>query len=335
MAYGTLSNLGIRAGKVSGGEVQASALLFVSDGHDQILLDWSRPDFEAITSPELAYLVTDVFSDASVRTQTVNLGRPAALQPAAATTGEGTWAIGYSPQRVVVLWTHAEDEAAATALWTTLFEAVHRDLPIQSWPVPAGLASIIVCVPSGQLPDEDCPETRRELFLSGSEPRGTDTLYQRAAINSLNGKLATIFTPDEFVEEHLFLDVPAQVEAWATAMGLPLLPKEYDSLPGLDESATIAILQPAPFSSVSGRVDVLGNISAGAVFYDVQVGQGLRPTQWVQIASSDETPLGEHLANWDTSSLSGLWVIQLQVWDANGALHRTYSIVTIEQKDGP
>ncbi len=330
MAFGTLSDLGIRAGKKSGGELQPSTLLFISDEHDQILLEWSRPDIEVITSPELAYLVTDVLSDASVRGQSVTLGRPAALEPAGAATGEGTWAIGYSPQRVVVLWMQAEDEVAASDLWSKFFEAAHHDLPIQSWRVPAGLTSVIVCVPSGELPDADCPETRRELFLNGSEPRSTDTLYVRAAVNSLNGKLATIFTPDEFIEERLFINAPIEVQAWASAVGLPVLPTEYDPLPGLDVGATIVFLQPLPFSSVSGNVDLLGTVGAGAVSYDVQIGQGLRPTEWVQIASSDESPLGDQLASWDTSGLSGLWVIQLQVWDSSGNIERAYTIVTIE-----
>jgi len=330
MAYGILSDLGIRAGKISDAWLQPSILLFVSNEDNQILLDSSRPDLATITSPELAYLITDVLSDASVRAETATLGRPAATQPAAASTGEGTWAIGYSRQRVVVLWTQGEDEVAARDLWTVLFAAAHRNLPIQNWLVPAGLSSVIVCVPSGQLPDEDCPETRRELFLSGSEPRGNDSLYERAAVNSLNGKLATVFTPDEFVEERLFLNVPAQAQAWAQAAGLLSPPTEYDSLPGLDESAQISILQPLPFSTVGGIVNFVGHVGEGAVSFDVQVGQGLRPTQWIEIASSDKAPEGEQLASWDTSGLSGLWAIQLQVWDNGGNLQRAYTIVTIK-----
>lgn len=328
IAFGTLSNLGIRAGKVSGGELQSATLLFVSDENERILLDWSRPDIEAITSPELAYLVTDVLSDASVREQSLALSRPAALQPAVA-TDEGIWAIGYSAQRAVALWMQSQDEGAASELWQMIFEAAHRDLPIQSWHLPAGLSSMIVCVPTGQLPDADCPETRRELFLNGGEPRSTDTLYVRAAVNSLNGKLATVFTPEEFVEERLFLKLPAQVEAWALAAGLPLLPEEYDSLLALGESGPIAILEPAPFSSVSGIVELSGIVGTG-VSYEVQIGQGLRPTKWVQIASSDQTPPDGKLANWDTSGLSGLWVIQLQIWDSSGNVQQAYTIVTIE-----
>ncbi len=328
-ALGILSNLGTRAGKFSAGELQSATLLFVSDETDKILLDWSHPDLEAVISPQLSYLVTDVLSDSSVRDQTVNLERPAAIEPATATGEAGTWAMGYSPQRVVVLWTQAEDTHAASELWVALFNTTHRDLPIQSWQVPAGLSSLIVCVPSGQLPDEDCPATRREYFLSGNEPRERDTLYTRVAINSLNGMLATVFTPQEFVEEQLFVNVPQEALAWAQAAGIPILPEDYDPVPAIDANAPITILQPAPFSQVSGIVRLLGREGADFASYDVQVGQGLRPTQWLQIASSDGGATGDLLATWDTRGLSGVWAIQLQVWDSDGNLQRAYTIVTI------
>jgi membrane peptidoglycan carboxypeptidase len=328
-ALGVLSNLGTRAGKFSDGEVQPATLLFVSDENDKILLDWSHPDLEAAISPGLSYLVTDVLSDSSIRRQALNLGRLAAVEPAAATAKDGTWAVGYSPQRVVILWTQAKDSDAAIELWTALFNAAHRDLPIQSWQVPSGLSSVIVCVPSGQLPDEDCPATRRELFLSDSEPRELDTLYTRSAVNSLNGKLATVFTPQEFVEERLFVNVPREALPWALAAGIPILPEDYDPLPIAEAHAPIAILQPAPFSQVSGLVKLLGHVGANASSYDVQVGQGLRPTHWLQIAASDSPPSDDLLATWDASGLSGLWAIQLQVWDSAGNLRRAYMIVTI------
>jgi membrane peptidoglycan carboxypeptidase len=329
-SLGALSNLGTRAGKFSDGELLPATLLFVSDENDKILLDWSRPDLEAVISPELSYLVTDVLADSSVRDQTINLERPAALEPATATGDEGTWAVGYSPQRVVVFWTQSSNANAASELWAGLFNTAHRDLPIQSWQVPPGLSSVIVCVPSGQLPDEDCPATRRELFLSGNEPRAAGTLFARVAINSLNGELATVFTPQEFVEERLFVNVPPEAVAWAQAAGLPILPEDYDSVPAMDANAPIAILQPAPFSQVSGTIKLLGRMGTDAVSYDVQVGQGLRPTQWLQIASSDVGATSDLLATWDTRGLIGLWAIQLQVRDSEGNLLRAYTIVTIE-----
>ncbi len=328
-ALGILSNLGTRAGKFSAGEFQPATLLFVSDENDKIWLDWSHPDIQAVISPQLSYLVTDVLSDSNVREHAVNLERPAAIEPATATGDRGTWVVGYSPQRVVILWTQAEDIAAGSELWAALFNAAHRDLPIQSWPVPPGLSSAIVCVPSGQLPDEDCPATRRELFTGGNEPREQDTLYTRAEVNGLNGKLATVFTPQEFVEERLFVNVPSDALAWAQAAGLAILPKDYDPVPVSDANAPNAILQPVPFSQVSGIVRLLGREGADFASYDVQVGPGLHPTQWLQIASSDAGATGDLLATWDTRGLSGVWAIQLQVWDSDGNLQRAYTIVTI------
>ncbi|MBT3713806.1 MAG: Ig-like domain-containing protein, partial [Anaerolineae bacterium] len=49
-------------------------------------------------------------------------------------------------------------------------------------------------------------------------------------------------------------------------------------------------------------------------YYRVQVGQGLNPQSWLQIGEDVYTPVeNDLLALWDTSTLSGLYAIQLLV----------------------
>lgn len=323
-AYASLST-GQLSGQRVGGRLQLASLLFITDETGRILLDWSQPQFEALASAELAFLVSDTLSDVSVRpAQTrqrmLALGRPAALAPEAAASGGG-WQLGYSPQRVVLSFGDAD--------WAALFAAAHANLPIRDWQAPGGLSSVMVCVPSGQLPDEDCPQTRREYFVSGSEPRFADSLYERLAVNSLNGRLATVFTPAEFVHEQLFVNVPAALQAAAQAAGLPLPPADLDSVPAYPANSVASLLQPARFSSVSGALTVRGQAAAAAAGWDLQVGQGLYPRRWLQLASGSST---QPRAQWDTNGLSGLWVIQLQVWDEDGLVSRAYTVVTIENK---
>lgn len=305
-----------------------SAVLFVHDG-ENLLLDRSRTQANSVTSSELAYLVTDVLGDASVRSTAsltnLRFERPAAMQ--VEETGEGAWFVAYSPQRVVTLWS---PQPESSDLRSALFEAAHRDLPIQNWHVPPGLSSAIVCVPSGQLPDADCPTTRSEFFLSVNLPTATDVLYERIAVNTLTNSLATVFTPTEFVEELLFLHIPVEAENWARAAGIELIPTDYDSFPNIDlENAVAAILDPGPFDSVSGIVRIFGRGPTDATSYDIQVGQGLFPSEWVLVAEEDRMPRSGELAKWDTTGLSGLYAIQLQVWDQEGNLFRAYSLVTV------
>lgn len=321
--YGLLSQNGLAANIES---PSLNTLLFAAGPSSSVELDLTRTVWQSVLSPDLSYLVTDVLSDTTYWQQAID-------RPAAFTFDTGQhWLVAYSPQRVLVLWkeTAFGDESQ---IWLPLFETAHRGLPTIDWEVPAGLISVIVCVPSGQLPDEDCPETRREWFLRDNRPRETDGLYQRIAINSLNGKLATVFTPEEFVEERVYLMVPPEGEAWAQAARIPIPSQDYDPVPGLKIGNSLPkIAQPAPFTEVSGLVKVIGSLGADAVRYDVQIGQGLRPSEWLLLAEGRASPWKRDLAQWDTEGLGGIWAIQLQTWNAEGKMTRVYTVVTIESE---
>ncbi|MEX2160559.1 MAG: transglycosylase domain-containing protein [Anaerolineales bacterium] len=330
-SYGVLANSGLLVGIDAEDQLTPTSILFVGDLQDRVLLNRIRGQVQVVASPELTALVTDVLTDASVRMGDAiawgTLGRSFAFLQAD-DAGSGTWQVGYSPQRVIGLW--FEEGSEAEDIWAALFQAAHRDLPIRSWEVPADLTSIIVCVPSGQLPDEDCPATRREWFLAGTEPTESDTLYERIAINSLNGKLATVFTPEEFVEERVYLMVSPSAERWARAAGIALAPEDYDPIPFFaGQSSAVSILDPLPFSEVDGQVGITALLGAGAVTFEVQVGEGLRPTEWFTVAEG-RVPAGNRITiEWDASALSGLWSVQLQAWDEAGNLMRGYTVVTI------
>lgn len=314
-AYGVLVN-GYLASHATH---QASTLLFASDSEGRVLSNNTTPHLEAITSPELAFLVTDVLADASVR------DLPATIQGRQfAYFTSDDWIVGYSPQRVVVVWSENKDDARVA--WSTLFEAAHRSLPVKNWDVPAGLSSVIVCVPSGMLADDDCPETRREWFLAGTEPRQRDTLFQRVALNRLNGRLATVFTPQEFVEERVFLIAPQGVRST-----IEQPPDDYDTIPAFaGQTDAVTIASPGLFAEVEGTVQIVGFLNANASAYDIQVGQGLWPTEWFQIAQGDAPRNRRVSFRWDASELSGLWSIQLQAWDEEGTMARSYTIITFQ-----
>ena len=328
-AYAVLGQQGLSTGQFATDDesLQPASLLQVQGTQGEILLDWGQPQTRSITSPELAFLVTNVLSDTSARVDSSLLSRPAAFLSGQSLNGEDFWAAGYSPQRVVIVLANEKEKAAS--LWAALFERSHQGLPIQSWQAPPGLSSVMVCVPSGQLPSEDCPETRREFYLSGNEPHTTDTLFQRLAVNRINGLLATVYTPQEFIEERVFIYAPSDAEAWARQAGLPIAPEDYDPIPSLASDAGLAILAPLPFSQASGVITIEARIPDEASAYDIQVGAGLRPNEWQLLSSSEQISAGEQTILWDSKGLNGIWVIQLQIWDEQGKLQRTYTLVSI------
>jgi len=136
-----------------------------------------------------------------------------------------------------------------------------------------------------------------------------------------------VFTPAEFVHEALFVRVPAALHTAALAAGLPLPPEDFDSVPAFSAGNAASLLQPERFSTVSDTLTVRGQAGEQATGWDLQVGQGLYPRRWLQLASGSRA---QPRAQWDTSGLNGLWVIQLQVWDEDGNVSRSYTVVTVE-----
>jgi hypothetical protein len=319
-AYSMLSQNGL----VANYSPVPSTILFAADARSHVEVDKTKSDWQSIVSPEIAYLVNDILSDTTFWQYLTEPDNPAAL----ISNADRSWMLIYSPQRVVMVWSN---ERIDLGFAFAASDAAHNELPIKDWEVPAGLNSIVVCEPSGQLPDEDCPETRREWFLRGNEPRATDTLYARIAINRLNGKLATVFTPQEFVQEIVFLEVPPEAESWAQAAGIPLPPKDFDAIPS-QTSNELSITSPRLFANMSGIVKIISNMNDEIEGYDIQVGRGLYPSEWWRLTESSSPPNNRAVTEWDTEGLSGIWAIQLQAWDSEGEITRAYTLVTIGEK---
>jgi hypothetical protein len=65
---------------------------------------------------------------------------------------------------------------------------------------------------------------------------------------------------------------------------------------------------------VTGDVQINGTAAGdNFVSYQVLVGQGLNPKEWIQVAEANQPVTNGLLATWNTSGLSGLYAVQLQV----------------------
>ncbi|MBN1146387.1 MAG: transglycosylase domain-containing protein [Anaerolineales bacterium] len=330
------------------------AILRVEDLSGQAWLDWNSYQTRPIISAQLAYLVTSVLSDEIARWPSLGhpnpleISRPAAARVGRTISGNSAWAIGYTPQLVVGAWVGAQggqdplpDEQAntlqlgAAGLWHAVMQFASRDLPYQTWEAPPGLSSIPVCDPSGMLPTQDCPNVVEEVFLPGNEPVQADRLYRSIQVNRTTGRLATVFTPPDLVEERVYFIAPAQEAEWAQLAGLQTPPQVYDAipleLPGWPEAS---ISSPSMFETVGGQVTILGK-AAGEAFasYRIQVGEGLNPPTWFQVGEdrSQAQPNGQ-LGVWDTSGLNGLYAVQLLVVRQDQSAQRVTVLVTVDNQ---
>ncbi|MEW6286733.1 MAG: transglycosylase domain-containing protein [Chloroflexota bacterium] len=342
-AYGVFAQNGVYFGQSVGDDFAPVTVLRVTGGDGSLWLDWSTPQAKPVVTPGLAYLVNHALSDDSARagwlrdTRTLDVGRPAAVKLGQTEDGLDTWAIGYSPLRVAAVWTGSRDGGlsprAPAVLWNALMQLASQNLPPEDWAPPPEVSVVNVCDPSGMLPTPDCPNVVSEVFLNGNEPQQADSMYRRFAVNRETNLLATVFTLPQLVEERVYLVVPPEARAWAESAGLAIPPSAYDVIQAPPFNPEVNISSPALFAEVNGMVRIEGTAAgAGFVSYRVLVGQGLNPREWLQVAEGTQPVTNGLLAEWDTSGISGLYAVQLQVIRADQRVETALIQVTVTQR---
>ena len=309
-----------------------------------------QPQRRAVLSDQLAFLVNDVLSDDVARRERfgpsnpLEVNRPAAATAALTASGRDAWALGYTPDLVVGVRVGSPDGAAPSGLtvrngaapvWQAILKYAARDLEPESWQMPPGVTRVEVCDPSGLLPTTYCPETVREPFISGTEPTTFDNLYQPYLVNTETGKLATLSTPVELVEERVYLVPPPEAAAWARAVGFEQPPQEYDTLTeGERQDPGLRITVPEPFAFLRGEVRVRGYVDIDQLdFFRLQVGQGLNPLNWIQLGEDRTLPVrGGLLVEWDTRELSGLYTLQVIAVEEDGQVRTALVHVTVDNQ---
>ena len=335
-AYATFSNQGIMTGQ----EFQTSrpepySILKLSSVDNVTWGDWSFPEKQAVVSPALAYMVNQVLGDETAGTvgeglaHPYGIGRPAAFKLGRSLDGSGTWAVGYTPQRLAIVWIEGDGNPydlpvtlPAAGLWRALMLTSMNDLPKLDWEVPKGIIHVFVCYPSGMLPSPACPDVVNEIFLQGNEPVQTDTLYQTYLVNQETGFLATVFTPAELVEKRVYMNLPPAAESWAKDAGIPVAPKEFDLILQPAPLTDAHISSPGLFKDVRGSLQIKGSASGVHFsFYRLDYGMGLNPQEWIRVGTVSTRAVEEGLlSNWDTSNINGLIALRLMV------VHEDHSI---------
>jgi penicillin-binding protein 1C len=191
-----------------------------------------------VIDERVSWLITDILSDNLARApaftthSVLQIGRPAAVKTGTTTDFRDNWTIGYTPNLAVGVWVGNADNSAminvsgvsgAGPIWHEFTRSVLRGQPELDFVRPEDMVQVEVCSLSGLLPTPDCPYTRLEWFIPGTEPREYDAIYQHITVDRLTGLPATDDTPPERLENQLVLDLPAEAQAWARQAGLPLL----------------------------------------------------------------------------------------------------------------
>lgn len=317
-AYGALANGGFR--------VEPQFILDVHDSTGEEVFSAAGGLGNRVLDERVAWIITDILSDNLARAPSfstnsiLNLGRPAAVKTGTTTDFRDNWTVGFTPDLVVGVWVGNTDNspmvdisgvAGAGPVWHYFMRSVLRGQPQLTFQRPEGLSWVEICALSGMLPSTDCPFTRLEWYIPGTEPRETDDVYQLVTIDSLTGLPADADTPADRREDRLFLALPQQAAGWARREGISLLPLQWADLPA-SSGDELPLVIATPGSGVTYR------IAAGVPRQD----QRIRVSVSVTIAVEQITLFvnGAALAVFESPPYEAWWVLEegLHTFSAQG-----------------
>ncbi|HKY52315.1 MAG TPA: transglycosylase domain-containing protein [Candidatus Limnocylindria bacterium] len=218
----------------AGGELsEPFAVARVRDAAGRVLYQRAAATPRRVLSPEHAYLVADILSDAYARipgfggVTPFDLPFPAAVKSGTTTGFRDDWTLGYTPEIAVGVWTGNADGSpmagvagvdGAGPIWRDTMMAAALGQRMGWYARPAGLVERTVCDPTGLLPGVDCPTPVRELFVAGTEPTAVERYYARSA------------------DGRILIDPPAEARAWARDAGIDLV---SGAVPAIDQEIRI------------------------------------------------------------------------------------------------
>ncbi len=235
----------------------------VENAKGETLYAWQPPSLgEPELDPRVAYLITSMLADPYARipsfgtNSALDIGRIAAAKTGTTTDYRDNWTVGYTPNLVVGVWVGNADNtpmrdvsgiSGAGPIWNDFMRTVLYGQPVLDFIVPDGLTRQEVCITSGLVPTEHCPQRLWEWFIMGTEPTQADNFYHPYQIDSRTGEVATTDTPDHYRRTQVYLVLPPEARDWAARQGIPPPPDGVVSLMD-DRLAPVRLLAPDPYT---------------------------------------------------------------------------------------
>jgi hypothetical protein len=96
----------------------------------------------------------------------------------------------------------------------------------------------------------------------------------------------------------------------------------------------VSISSPSAFEVVGQAIRIVGEaVPEGFRYYRLQYGQGLNPSNWVQIGQDERRRVeNARLGTWSTEGLGGLYTLQLLVVLADGQIRTAAIPITIDNQ---
>jgi penicillin-binding protein 1C len=195
------------------------AIARVVDARGRVLYERPASAPRQAISPEHAFIISDILSDAEARhvgfggyVPEFETSMYSGVKTGSTTGGRDVWAVGFSTSRVVGTWVGNADGTSmigvssvsgAAPIWQAVMEASMRGLPDARPLPPPGVEAHTVCGGTGLLPGTYCPHPTTEYFVRGTAPETTETRYVGSSVPGV-----------------LLQDLPAEARGWAAAVGI-------------------------------------------------------------------------------------------------------------------
>lgn len=197
-AYSAFVNQGFR--------VDPIAILKVEDSKGKVLEKVKPKKGRRVLTPEQAFLVADILSDNSARTEVFGVnsllnipGRTVTVKTGTTNDKRDNWTIGGNTQGLVGVWVGNNDNSpmrevasgvtGASPIWRRMMLEVLSGKANIGFEVPGGIVTAAVDSVSGYAAHDGFP-SRIEKFIVGTEP-GKDPVHVKLKVCKTDGKLAT------------------------------------------------------------------------------------------------------------------------------------------------
>lgn len=208
----------------NGKKIPTTPFLRVEDAAGNILEEWKEPKQEIVLDEQVAYLITNILSDATARGPGWNSYLQLSGRENAVKTGTSNkkiknvtypfdgWTLGYTPQLVTGVWIGNNDGSVlnlnasgftcASPIWKNYMEKALEGVPEEKFKKPEGLKWINVSKLSGLLPTQWTPDSlvKSEIFAQINAPNRYDNTLKVVEVDKVSGKLPTQYTPKDAIE---------------------------------------------------------------------------------------------------------------------------------------
>lgn len=182
----TLNDLVLAYAPLAGGgqRPEARTIIRIYDSKRHSWIE-NPPVVHPVISPAAAFVTTQMLKDVMSYGTAKNLKKFSLSRPSAGKTGttndyRDAWFVGYTPQLITGVWVGYDKPrpggkgftggAVAAPIWERFMRKALASKPAVDFPRPDTVVSVSIDPVSGKLASPDCPDSREEFYIAGTEP---------------------------------------------------------------------------------------------------------------------------------------------------------------------